>query len=252
MRLISVKLKLKNMKIKLNKNIKKILLSVFIAFFVFSMVSSVMAQNINTGNDKTETESVSSLNDSIKMKREELNKEIEAKRAEIQNEKKSIQQKNEEMRKEIQNKREELNKEIQAKREEVRARISEITKNKFGEIIKNTTNRFSATIERLSTIADRIDASIAKFAAKGAKTDEAKQFLSEARLKLDEAKTNTEAIGNVSVGDNPTKTDLDALKVIVDKAKQSIKDAHTTLISAIRSLNNGKSWENSTTTDKTL
>ena len=86
-----------------------------------------------------------------------------------------------EFKRERQELREEVRTQIQGKSEELKGRLDEKRLKNIAGYFDRMVRRLEAALEREKKLADRIEARIKKFEGKGAKLDEAKKNLEEAR-----------------------------------------------------------------------
>jgi hypothetical protein len=114
--------------------------------------------------------------------------------------------------------------------------------NKFADII---IARYEAAIDRLGSLADRIESRITKIEAGGINESEAKELLTAAKTKIETAKISVANIAstttNTSFGTTTAtvKEDFEIIKTLMEKAKSDIKTAHAALIDVVNSLKPG-------------
>lgn len=112
----------------------------------------------------------------------------------------------------------------------------------------NTERVFSATVDRLEKIADRIESRIAKFEDKGAPTTDAVKFLAEARAHLDLADTSISAFASLDLSGELLRDNFAKIRTAASEAKMHIREAHTSLMMSVRSLKASAEVEASATT----
>lgn len=113
----------------------------------------------------------------------------------------------------------------------------------------NTERVFSATIDRLEKIGDRIESRISKFEDRGASTTDAVNFLAEARMHLELADTSLEAFATLDLSGELLRDNFARIRAAASEAKTHIREAHTSLMMAVRSLKASAEVEaNATTT----
>lgn len=112
---------------------------------------------------------------------------------------------------------------------------------------------FLATIERLEKIADRIDSRIAKVEAEGGFATESKTFVAEARGHLAEARTNVEVFASIEFTADTASENFGRVRDAAVAVKMHLREAHRSLMMAVRSLKPGNSTNNggATTTAST-
>lgn len=196
----------------------------------------------------------------LEKRREDLKAEMEQKREEIKNQMEA-------KRDEMEQKRENIKDQIETKREEIKDKMEErretalsVIKERLDKFSENVVKRFNAAIERLETLANRIDSRIAKMEEEGLDVLNAKELLSIAEVKIETAKTSTAGISLESqavVSDSDTsstttiKANFDTLRRQIETAKTDIKAAHTALVDVINTLKPGlrKATSTATTTE---
>ena len=153
----------------------------------------------------------------IKEKRREAREKLELRRSKIQEKRAGIERRLEDRRTNLENKA----------KERIRAFIDRIE------------NRFGRAIDRLEKISGRILSRIEKFEERGTDMSTPRDLLEKAATDLD---TASEAIGLFKAeayaatdADNP-KAAFDRVHELAVVAKDSIKDAHATLVEAIKAI----------------
>lgn len=163
----------------------------------------------------------------------------------------SVKEKNEVKKEKVEQKRETIKDEIEAKKEALKNSIEERRQNALDKIkervdkfVQNMTERFNAAIERLDTLASRIDSRIAKL--KEAKIDatKAERLMATAKTKITVAKTSvsglTGAISDTASTTASVKEEFKAIKDQIEKAKNDIKAAHAALVDVVNNLKPGQ------------
>lgn len=122
-----------------------------------------------------------------------------------------------------------------------RERVMEEMKNKFDRMLK----RIEATIQRQETIMGKINARISKIKTAGGNTAEAEKFTSDAKAKIDTAKTdlatlkstaNTGVQNISSTTDSVKKETLEKMRATEKNIEKNLKEAHNLLERALGSL----------------
>ncbi len=148
--------------------------------------------------------------------------------------------------------------ERQERREEVRERIVE----RKGEALRALANvmlkRLTATVERQTKIADRIDARIVKLKTQGIVTTDAEAQIAIARTKIAEAQTAVTAAkaqieaavtsANASASSTVIKDAGKAVREEMQKAREALLASHKALVEALNAL---KANKKATTTPET-
>lgn len=117
--------------------------------------------------------------------------------------------------------------------------------------VTNTSRVLSATVDRLEKIGDRIESRIAKFEDKGASTTDSVRFLAEARAHLDLADASVEAMADLDLSGETIADNFEIIRTSAKEAKMHIREAHTSLMMAVRSLKASAEVEaNATTTQE--
>lgn len=152
---------------------------------------------------------------------------------------------------EMRDRLEEGRKNIQQNRGEASSTIEKLRTELFGRELTIVKARLKAGVERLETIANRIDSRIVKLDGAGANTTDAKTKLAEARTKIAKAKADIDLI--VAPTTTPiTKDQMNAVKALVETAKNSVKSAQDALNATVKILGPlSKSFGNATSTNKT-
>ncbi len=154
----------------------------------------------------------------------------------------------------IQERRGELKEDMEAKREAFGTRMEEFRKEKIGMMIGFMKRRFTAAIERLRNIAERIDGRIAKI------EDETGKDLSEASALVDQAHEHIDAAEDLIDGvSTSTATSLldtasttgnrfGMLRELFTKAKKELQTARELLGQALRAIGGSRGTEKHATT----
>lgn len=210
---------------------------------------------------------ISSAKDSADLKRNWTSTSTEARinaEVEFETRKNELKERKEELKNEMENRRENLRStstretiknEIEAKKESIKDEVEKRKENAIGKIqerlnkfTENIMERFSAALERLQKLADRIDGRIAKMEAQNIDVKTAKELMLVARLKLETASTSVTGIGlesgaiasSTATTTAAIKDDFQHLKNQVEKAKKDIKSAHASLVDVVNSLKPGR------------
>ncbi len=101
---------------------------------------------------------------------------------------------------------------------------------------ENTSRVLTATVERLEKIITRLEARLEKVEAAGGNTTEAEAFIAEAKHHLSAAKVSIALFASVDLTGDKAQENFERVKVIAVEAKEHIREAHRSLMEAIRSL----------------
>jgi exonuclease VII small subunit len=138
----------------------------------------------------------------------------------------------------IQDRRAEFRENLEAKRGEFQARFDEFRRERIMWMLGVMKDRFLAAIERLRSIADRLEARIGKIEeATGEDLSDAQGSLREARAHLDAAEDSLEDIGTTTdLFDDETLAGerFGRLRELFAEAKAGIRAAHEDLMNALR------------------
>ena len=178
----------------------------------------------------TSTTTRASIKTEIEKRREEAKNKIDQNKQEFELRKEEIKQG-------METKREELKQKVEERKQMIDSKIEE----RLSKFISKLEERFNSAIERLEILVTRIESRIAKMDEEDIDTTKAKELLTEAKGKIEIAKTSILAIGTkadeVLAGD--TRALYPELKTVVEKAKSDIKSAHEALINVVRELKPG-------------
>lgn len=188
----------------------------------------------------------------LEERKEELKNQFEAKKTEIEQRREEIKDQIEVRKTEMEQKREEVKNKIEEKKEAALIKIQE----RLNKFVTNIKERFTAAIERLETLASRIDSRIVKMEAENIDVTKAKELMAVAKIKIETAKTSIAGIdleSQVIVSSAATTTaafkgDFQILKNQVGQAKKDIKAAHAALVDVVNNLKPGYNKAKSTTT----
>lgn len=151
----------------------------------------------------------------------------------------------------IQEKKGEIKDRIASTSSARREKMKEELKKKFDRMIK----RIEATIQRQETIMGKINARISKIKTGGGNTTEAEKFVSDAKTKIDTAKTDLQTLKTTAASgaqdlstttDSVKKETLDKMRDVNKNIEKNLKEAHNLLEKALGSLkgmsqlNNGR------------
>ena len=158
--------------------------------------------------------------------------ELEAKR------KAEAAEKRDTIKSNIDAKREAIKSEVEERRENVKEKI----KDRLDKFIQNIIERFTAAINRLEKLSDRINSRIAKLEADGADMTKSKTLMVEAEAKIEVAKASVTLIKIDETASTTAalKTSFPDLKAKIEKAKSDIKAAHAALVEVVISLKPGQ------------
>jgi len=127
------------------------------------------------------------------------------------------------------------------KREERKQKLDEKRKGRIAAYSERIVKRMNAAVDRLEKIVDRVGSRIVKLEDKfdGLSLEESKSLLAIARVELLNASVNIEDIAlalQAALDSDTPKEAFEEVRVLFGEAKQSIKDAHKTLVDAIKSV----------------
>ena len=209
------------------------------------------------------------VREEVKQDRETIKKEFEAKRMEVKN---LMEIKKEEFKNKVEAKREEVKSKIEAKKVELKERLTKIKDerkrqvveriyNQINELNKRRLDHFSAVLEKLEKVLDRISGRSAKAEANGRDISAVKIAITEATNAIALSRTaiqnqagkvyaliiststvaitntstssiaNTESVLKIDVGEirKALHRDLDSVQKTVKTAQEAIRKAATTL-----------------------
>lgn len=116
---------------------------------------------------------------------------------------------------------------------------------------EHTARILSATVERLEKILARVESRIAKVESEGRVVSESKAFVVEAKAHLNEAKATIALFASLDLSGDKAQENFEAVREVAKDAKENIREAHRSLMNAIRSLKGLGSNRNATTTNAT-
>ncbi len=108
-----------------------------------------------------------------------------------------------------------------------------------------------ATISRLEKIVTRLDSRIAKVKADGGVTAESEAFSAQAKVHLSEARQSLAVFASIDLSADKIQTNFEKIRTAVGQVRTHIKEAHESLMKAIRALKPGRVNANATTTAST-
>ncbi len=183
---------------------------------------------------------------------EEKNREREQIREEANEQKEEALQKRETIREELQAKKEAVMNSVEERRQNTIERVQE----RLDQFVANVIKRFEAAVERLSTLSKRIESRIAKLKSENIDVGESEKLLTEAKSKIEIAKTNISKIvitvdGEINI--ESLKTAFRETRKQIESVKSDIKSAHAALVDVIESLKQGQAKldEKTSTENKT-
>ena len=111
---------------------------------------------------------------------------------------------------------------------------------------EHTARVLTATVERLEKIIIRLESRIAKVKALGGVTTETESFVAEAKNHLSLAKLGIIALSSVDLSLDKARDNFEKVRAVAAEVKGHIREAHTSLKKAIRSLKPGQKTATST------
>ncbi len=108
-----------------------------------------------------------------------------------------------------------------------------------------------ATISRLEKIVARLDSRIAKVKADGGVTAESEAFSAQAKVHLSEARQSLAVFASIDLSADKAAANFSKVKEAVSAVRAHIKEAHQSLMNAVRALKSGRSEVHATTTAST-
>ena len=122
----------------------------------------------------------------------------------------------------------------------------EMQKNLAQRKAEHTARVLIATIERLEKIIVRLESRIAKVKALGGVTTETESFVAEAKNHLSLAKLSITTFSSIELSGNKARDNFERVRAVAAEVKGHIREAHTSLMKAIRSLKPGQRTATST------
>ncbi len=113
---------------------------------------------------------------------------------------------------------------------------------------ENTARVFTATLWRLDRIITRVESRIDKVESAGGTTTSAKLFVAEARDYLSQASTSIATFKDITFTADKAKENFEKVRNLASEIKGYIREAHRSLMNAIRSLKGLPKSDNATTT----
>jgi len=150
-----------------------------------------------------------------------------------------LQDKRQEVRTELQQKRGEIKTSISQEREKIKAERVQFVNERVGKLVDQMIKRFNTALERLVKIADRVDSRIAKVKANGKDTSLAEKSVSDARAKIEQAKTDIAKIPgliNEAVATTTPKERFSGLRELANTIRGELESARTSLKKAVKIL----------------
>lgn len=159
--------------------------------------------------------------------------EFEARRTEMEARRAELEKQALERRAEREAKAEELRFQVEERREEMQQKRVEFQQEIAEKRIENTNRVILATIERLLSIALRIDSRIDKVFVAGGDVIEAEAYLASARADLDAAKASVAEFANLDLSSDDAQVNFELVRVSAKEAKEHIRSAHQNLRNAV-------------------
>ena len=167
----------------------------------------------------------------------ELRQELEEKRAEMEEKRAELEAKAEERRLEREKQAEERRAQIEEKRAEMTEKRAEFQREIAKKRVENAGRVILATVERLESIADRIQSRIEKVVEAGNDTSESEAYLNAALADLLAARASVEDFDDLDLTSDNAQENFDLIKVSATEAKDHIRSAHENLRNAVSPLN---------------
>jgi len=98
---------------------------------------------------------------------------------------------------------------------------------------------FSAMIERLEKLAERIQSRVDKVKAEGGVTTESERFLADAKIDIEQAKTSLRLFASIDLSADKLRDNFTKIREVGTEIKGHLKEAHQSLVKAIRALKPG-------------
>ena len=159
--------------------------------------------------------------------------EFEARRTEMDAKRAELEKQALERRVEREAKAEELRLQVEERRGEMQQKRVEFQREIAEKRMENTDKVILATVERLLSIALRIDSRIEKTVAVGGDVTEAEAYLASARADLDAAKISVAEFANLDLSSDDAQVNFELVRVTAKEAKEHIRSAHENLRNAI-------------------
>lgn len=113
---------------------------------------------------------------------------------------------------------------------------------------EHTARVLTATVERLEKIIVRLESRIEKVKANGGATAESEGFVAEAKEHLSLAKASIALFASVDLSGDKAQENFERVRLIAVEAKEHIREAHTSLMKALRALGKTRTEANATST----
>jgi hypothetical protein len=121
-------------------------------------------------------------------------------------------------------------------RADFKGEISLKTKEIIEARVKFAANLYNMTVARLEQIADRIDSRIEKLVAEGKDMSDAKEFVAEARVHIENAQTVAAEVRVYADAEGDKEGFFEANKEKIAKIRSELKLAHQSLLKAVQSI----------------
>ncbi len=135
--------------------------------------------------------------------------------------------------------REEMKAELEAHRASSTAKRIEIQQNIAKRQVQRAGKVLSATISHLENILARVESRIAKVKAEGGATAESEGFVADVKVHLSAAKTSLAAFSSIQITSDKASENFQAVRNAAAEVKEHLKEAHESLMKAIRALKPG-------------
>jgi len=145
--------------------------------------------------------------------------------------------------------REDKKTEMEARKASSTARRVEMQQGIAQRQMERATKVFTATIEHLENILARLESRIAKVKAEGGVTTESESFVVETKVHLTAAKTSLVAFSSIQITSDKASENFEAVRTAGGEVKAHLKEAHQSLVKALKALKGVRNNESATSTD---
>ncbi|MDO8565043.1 MAG: hypothetical protein Q7R67_00220 [bacterium] len=161
---------------------------------------------------------------------------VEERKIEAENRKASSTERRVEIKANIETRKEEMKENREVRQASSTAKRVEMQRGLAKKKAEHTARLLMATVERLEKILTRIESRIEKVKAEGKNTAEAEGFVAEAKVHLSAAKTSIALFASVDLSGDKAQENFERVRNIAAEVKGHIREAHTSLMKALRSL----------------
>jgi hypothetical protein len=138
---------------------------------------------------------------------------------------------------------------IEANKASSTAKRIEVQQNIAKRQMERAAKVFTATIQHLESILARVESRIAKVRAEGGAVLESETFVIEVKNHLSQAKTALNAFASIQVTSDKASENFEAVRKAGAEVKVHIREAHQSLMKAIRALKPGRDNNTATSTN---